>query len=92
MRTDENNRIDTDGNHAPDGIVGPHGEKEGSFFTIQEIWAPIEVENLPNGELLPADFNGELQVSNLYDFTNLSETSLQWRLYAPATAFSPRSN
>ena len=41
VRTDKNGEIDTDGNHGPDGIVGPYHEKEGSFYTIKEIWSPI---------------------------------------------------
>lgn len=92
VRTDQNGRIDTDGNHAPDGIVGPHGELEGSYFTIKEIWSPVQIENLPNGELLPASFDGSLKVSNLYDFTDLSSVSLEWRLYAPVTAFAPQKH
>jgi hypothetical protein len=31
-------RIDTAGNQAPDGIVGPYREREGSFYAIKEIW------------------------------------------------------
>ncbi|MGL1956608.1 MAG: DUF4981 domain-containing protein [Colwellia sp.] len=89
VRTDQGGRIDTDGNHAPDGIVGPHGEPEASFFTIKEIWSPIQIENLPNGELLPQQFDGQLQVKNLYNFIDLSSTSLEWSLYQPVTAFSP---
>ncbi len=37
VRTDQDGRIDTAGNWAPDGITGPHREKEGSFFTVKEI-------------------------------------------------------
>ncbi len=36
MRTDQNNRLDSAGNLAPDGIVGPRREREGSFYTIKE--------------------------------------------------------
>ena len=43
-RTDRNGELDSDGNHAPDGILGPYSEKEGSFYTIKEIWAPIYFE------------------------------------------------
>ena len=32
VRTDKNGQIDTDGNHAPDGIVGPYHEKGGQFL------------------------------------------------------------
>lgn len=89
-RTDQNGRVDTDFNHAPDGIVGPYGEKEASFFTIKEIWSPIQVENLKNGQLLAGSFDGQLQVKNLYDFVDLSTMSLEWRLYQPVTAFSDK--
>jgi beta-galactosidase/beta-glucuronidase len=40
VRTDRNGVLDVDGNHAPDGILGPHREKEGSFYAIREIWSP----------------------------------------------------
>jgi hypothetical protein len=41
MRTDENNIIDVNGVNAPDGIVGPHREKEGSFYAIKEIYSRL---------------------------------------------------
>jgi hypothetical protein len=38
LRTDKEGTVfDTDGNHAADGILGPHREKEGSFYTVREI-------------------------------------------------------
>lgn len=43
MRRDRGDSIDTDGGNAPDGIVGPHGEKEGSWYTIRDIWSPIQI-------------------------------------------------
>ena len=30
--------MDTAGNQAPDGIVGPYREREGSFYAIRDIW------------------------------------------------------
>ncbi|HEX8464577.1 MAG TPA: glycoside hydrolase family 2 TIM barrel-domain containing protein [Abditibacterium sp.] len=68
-------RIDVKGNAAPDGIVGPFHEKEGSFYTIQEIWSPIRLPRT-----LPAGFTGTLPVENRYDFTNLSATKFKWEL------------
>ena len=59
MRKDHNDSIDNHGNNAPDGILGPHHEKEGSFYAIQEIWSPVYIEkrslaNLDSGnEPLP---------------------------------------
>jgi hypothetical protein len=46
-RSDRDGRIDNMGNSAPDGIVGAHHEKEGSYFAVKEIWSPVElrVEN-----------------------------------------------
>ncbi len=42
-RTDMNGYIDTDGVNAPDGVMGPHREKEGSFFAIREIFSPVHI-------------------------------------------------
>ena len=70
VRTDRDGALDTDGNHAPDGIVGPYREKEASFFTIQEIWSPVFLE-LGRLDRLPPTFDGRLRVENRYDFTDL---------------------
>lgn len=76
VRTDQDGKIDTDGNHAPDGIVGPYRQKEGSFYTIKEIWSPVQVAM----EELPKDFDGTLRVWNRYDFTNLADCTFEVRL------------
>jgi len=70
-RTDKNGWLDSCANLAPDGIVGPHREKEGSFNTIREIWCPVQLR----GEHLPA-----LTVENRYDFTNLDQCRFEWAL------------
>ena len=76
VRTDRNGAIDVDGNHAPDGIVGPYHEKEGSFYTIREIWSPIQIAL----ENLPADFDGHIEVENTFDFTDLGQCRFEWKL------------
>ncbi len=76
LRTDKNGAYDTDGNHGADGIVGPHREKEGSFYTIKEIWSPVYVGLRKIG----ADFSGKIEVENRYDFTNLNQCTFQWKL------------
>lgn len=96
LRTDENGRIDCVGNYAPDGIVGPHHEKEGSFDAIRQIWCPVHVQ--PAGAAAPADeslalqadqcsfiadlaaFNGRFLVENRYDFINLKDCAFAWEL------------
>lgn len=70
VRKDRNNEMDTDGNHAADGIVGPYREKEGSFYTIKEIWSPIYLEGT---SFLPPSFDGIFTVQNRYHFTNLNQ-------------------
>lgn len=74
VRNDRNNEIDTDGNHGADGIVGPYREKEGSFYTIKEIWSPVHLEGTT---FLPASFDGICRVQNRYHFTNLNQCSFK---------------
>ncbi|RYG62558.1 glycoside hydrolase family 2, partial [bacterium] len=76
IRTDQNGAYDSDGNHAPDGIVGPHREKEGSFYAIKEIWSPVYIEPQP----IAPTFDGKIEVENRYSFTNLSQCKFSWSL------------
>jgi Glycosyl hydrolases family 2, TIM barrel domain/Glycosyl hydrolases family 2, sugar binding domain/Glycosyl hydrolases family 2 len=73
-RSDRNGRIDNMGNAAPDGIVGPRREKEGSFFAVKEIWSPVEVSDLKfeNAQL-------RMTLENRYDFVDLNRGSFAWR-------------
>lgn len=75
QRGDMNNWIDVKGNWAPDGILGPFRQKEASFYTIKQIWAPVQ---LPLE--LPANFVGTLPLENCYDFTSLAQSSFSWQL------------
>jgi hypothetical protein len=76
VRTDQNGFIDTDGVNAPDGVVGPHREKEGSFYAIREIYAPVHITM----KELPASFSGVVPVENRFHFTNLNQCSFQYKL------------
>lgn len=81
VRTDRGGRIDTVGNQAPDGMVGPHREKEGSYFTVKEIWSPVQIAlPLDSEGALPAGWDGTVRVENLYDFTNLDRCRIEWQL------------
>jgi hypothetical protein len=73
-RTD-NGKFDTDGNHAPDGIVGPYLQKEGSYYAIKEIWSPIFMED----RFITAQFNGQLNIENRFQFTSLKECMFEYR-------------
>ncbi len=76
VRTDKNGQIDTDGNHAADGIVGPYREKEGSYYTVKEVWAPIRFEHK---EITPA-FVGKFTIENRFFFTNTSQCRFTYQL------------
>lgn len=77
-RTDLGGRLDSDGPNGPDGIVGPRREKEGSFYTVREVWAPIQFQNL----FITPSFKGDFMISNNYLFTNLKECSMKYRVYS----------
>jgi len=83
VRTDFNNVLDANGLNANDGILGPHREKEASFFALKEIFSPVKIFM----QELPADFDGKIAVENRYHFTNMDQCSFQWALvnyYQPA--------
>ena len=82
MRTDEGGKLDSRGNYAPDGIMGPHREKEGSYYTIKQIWSPVQLPTMVNSNdapLFPV-------VENDYDFTNLNKCTFAWELATLPTA------
>ena len=77
LRTDINGTVyDGDGNHAPDGILGPHRQKEGSFYTIKEIWSPVQVKPV----VINQQWNGRLFLENKYIYTNLKDCSFEWKV------------
>lgn len=76
VRTDLNNAIDVNRVNAPDGILGPHREKEGSFYAFREIYSPVRIAM----KKLPSDFDGIIPVENRYHFTNLSKCTFKWEL------------
>ncbi|WP_317165830.1 glycoside hydrolase family 2 TIM barrel-domain containing protein [Spirosoma arboris] len=79
VRTDRNEGkgpLDTDGNRGADGIVGPYREKEGSYFTVKEVWSPIKLEHR---EITPT-FDGTFPIENRYYFTNTSQCSFSGKL------------
>lgn len=73
-RVDLDGRIDTRGNYGADGIVGPHHEKEGSFYTIKQVWSPVQIMN----NKIDRNFDGSFIVENRYDFLNINECTFRW--------------
>ena len=77
VRTDQGGLVDCVGNFGADGIVGPHLEKEGSYYTIKQVWSPVQ--------LTLAD--GRLKVENHYDFTTLKACRMDYRWLAMPAPF-----
>jgi len=77
IRGDRHDSIDVAGNQAPDGIVGPHREKEGSYNTVKEIWSPVYIES----NSMNRRFDGRLEIENRYFFTNLDSCKFEWKLF-----------
>lgn len=76
VRTDMGGITDTRGCFGPDGIVGPHRERGASYYTIKQIWSPVQVDYLGGGRVM---------LSNHYNFINLNTCSLHYRyLQMPA--------
>ena len=77
VRTDLNNLLDANGLNAPDGIMGPHREKEGSFNALREIFCPVQLQLPPQ---LPVDFNGQIPLENRFHFLNTNQCTFYWAL------------
>jgi len=76
LRTDKPGKVyDSNGNNAPDGILGPHREKEGSFYTVKEIWSPVQIEPVT----INRQWNGKLFLKNKFIFTNLKDCGFNWQ-------------
>ena len=71
VRTDQNGILDPVGNFGSDGIVGPHMEKEGSYYTIREVWSPVQWKYLDSGNIT---------IENCYNFINLKDCKFTYKL------------
>ena len=67
---------DSKGSLAPDGALGPHREKEGSFFTVKEVWAPIQFAP----KQITETFDGSFLISDEYIYTNLDKCKMEYRV------------
>jgi hypothetical protein len=70
-RVDKGDVLDSAGNMAPDGVVGPYREKEGSFYSVKRLWSPIIVTP-PDGS------SQSYTVTNRYAFTNADKCIFEW--------------
>lgn len=71
IKRPDTGEIDVAGNQAPDGIVGPYRQREGSFYAIREIWSPIQVTR---------EADGSFAVENHFDFTSAEQCKFIWQV------------
>jgi hypothetical protein len=76
-RTDMNGYLDANGLNGNDGILGPHREKEGSYYAMREIFSPVKVSLTSHA---PSDFNGSVPLENRFHFTNLSSCRYRFEI------------
>ena len=76
VRTDLDGFIDVNRVNAPDGVLGPHREKEASFFAMREIFSPVKI----GMEKMPENFDGNIEAENRFHFTNLKDCKFEWKL------------
>jgi len=78
VKRPDTGEIDVAGNQAPDGIVGPYREREGSFYTISDIWSPIQItQDYGTGRRSMVQ---TLKVENHFDFTDTRECKFIWQV------------
>ncbi len=70
VKRPDNGEMDVAGNQAPDGIVGPYREREGSYFTIKEIWSPVQITR---------EQSNTFTVENHFSFTDTRECKFTWQ-------------
>ena len=76
VRKDKNDILDTDKDRAADGILGAYHEREGSFYTIKEVWSPIFFER----RFIAEGFDGSFDIENRYHYTNIKDCNFSWEL------------
>lgn len=71
VKRPDTGEMDAAGNQAPDGIVGPYREHEASFYTIKELWSPIQVKR---------ESSRTFTIENRYSFLNTDQLTFTWEL------------
>lgn len=73
----DTDKMDTYGPNAPDGIVSAERQPLGSFYTVRQLWSPIQIKDF---EASPRSFRGSFAVENGYLFSRLSECTMRWKV------------
>ena len=73
----DTDKMDTYGPNAPDGIVSAERQPLGSFYTVRQVWSPIQIKDF---EASPRSFRGSFAIENDYLFSRLSEVTMKWKV------------
>ncbi|MEM7584024.1 MAG: glycoside hydrolase family 2 TIM barrel-domain containing protein, partial [Acidobacteriota bacterium] len=71
-RTDRQGALDTDGNHAPDGVLGPYRELSATYYAVREVFSPVV--------LTASEDPATIEVENRFDATDLARCTFRWEL------------
>lgn len=71
LKRPDTGQIDVVGNQAPDGVLGPYRQREGSYYAIKEIWSPIQVTH---------ESNDVFEVENHFSFTDARDCKFTCQL------------
>jgi hypothetical protein len=69
-------KFDSKGSLAADGILGPHREREGSYYTVKEVWAPVQFQP----KQVTETFDGSFLITNDYLFSNLNSCKMEFKV------------
>ena len=75
-RVDKGGILDSDGSNATDGILGPYREKEASFYTVRNVWAPIQFKE----KFITPGFDGKFFITNTFLYSNLNSCKMDYKL------------
>jgi hypothetical protein len=78
-RTDRGGELDSAGNYAPDGILGPWREKSGSAAAVAEVFSPVVLVSPVAASSGLEGWDGKLLLENRNDFLDLAAFRLDWR-------------
>ncbi|HEX4342470.1 MAG TPA: hypothetical protein VH255_03715, partial [Verrucomicrobiae bacterium] len=73
VKRPDNGEIDIAGNQAPDGVVGPYRQREGSFYAIKQIWSPVTVKNISI-----KTGSATVEIKNNFAFTDTRDCKFIW--------------
>ncbi|MBD3273920.1 MAG: hypothetical protein GF372_01340, partial [Candidatus Marinimicrobia bacterium] len=76
---DERTYLDSNGDSGTDGIVYADREPQPDYWQVRKVYSPVKIrEDTIRAE--PGQQKIAFTLENRYDFTDLSETTIQWEL------------